>query len=105
MYLNVYPDGGGLYYFSGNVHIERGKKERKKKKRFTYCLSMETGDIPIWKLSKLLCFVLLPIRSEFGFVHVRVVCVPIELVAWHLWIWKRSTDNSLRTDDRDGACR
>jgi hypothetical protein len=68
---------------------------------------METREIPIWKLSKLLgYFVLLPIRSEFGFVHVRVVCVPIELVAWHLcWIWKRSTDNSLRTDDRDGACR
>ncbi len=36
---------------------------------------METSEIPIWKLSKLLgYFVLLPILSEFGFVHVRVVC-------------------------------
>jgi hypothetical protein len=35
---------------------------------------METSEIPIWKWSKLLDFVLLPIRSQFGFVHLRVVC-------------------------------
>ncbi len=36
---------------------------------------MDAREIPIWKLSELLDFVLLmPIRSEFGFVHVRVVC-------------------------------
>ncbi len=65
---------------------------------------METREIPIWKLSKLLDFVFCLFGLNSGF-PMCVSCVPIELVAWHLWIWKRSTDNSLRTDNRDGACR
>jgi hypothetical protein len=28
-----YPDGGGVFYLSGNVHIERNRKKEKERKK------------------------------------------------------------------------